>query len=142
MTNLIQILLVEDDELDIIDIKRSLDKLNILYQLHVAKNGEEAIDTLSGKKELPSDTLPDLVLVDINMPKMNGIEFLTVLRNTENWKNLRCFIVTTSSESVDKKAANALGVSGYIVKPLKLNNPASMDGLNLMIDLLNMKGAV
>jgi CheY-like chemotaxis protein len=139
MANVIQILLVEDDELDVIDIRRSLDKLNILYQLQLAKNGEEAIEILNRSNSFQAQPLPDLVLIDINMPKMNGLELLDVLRNNEKWKNLKCFVVTTSSENVDKKAAKQLGVSGYIVKPLKLNNPASMDGLNLMIDLLNMK---
>jgi CheY-like chemotaxis protein len=139
MEKLIQILLVEDDELDVIDIRRSLEKLGILYQLHVAKNGEEAIDTLKGHKTMPGGVLPDFVLIDLNMPKMNGLELLTVIRNTEEWKSLKCFIITTSSEGVDKKEANKLGVSGYIVKPLKLNNPSSMDAFNLMIDLLNMK---
>lgn len=139
MEKLVQILLVEDDELDVIDIKRSLEKLGILYQLHVAKNGEEAIEILSGKRSLPENTLPDFVLIDLNMPKMNGLELLTVIRNSEEWRSLKCFIITTSSEAVDKKDAQALGVSGYIVKPLKLNNPSSMDAFNLMIDLLNMK---
>ena len=140
MEKVIQILLVEDDDLDVIDIRRSLEKLGVLYQLHVARNGEEAINLLSRKKEgLPEDTLPDFVLIDLNMPKMNGLELLTVIRNTEEWRSLKCFIITTSSEAVDKKEAKALGISGYIVKPLKLNNPSSMDAFNLMIDLLNMK---
>lgn len=139
MEKLVHILLVEDDELDVIDIKRSLEKLGILYQLHVAKNGEEAVETLKGNKNLPENTLPDFVLIDLNMPKMNGLELLSVIRKTEEWKSLKCFIITTSSEAVDKKEAKALGISGYIVKPLKLNNPSSMDAFNLMIDLLNMK---
>jgi CheY-like chemotaxis protein len=140
MEKLVQILLVEDDELDVIDIRRSLEKLGILYQLHVAKNGEEAVDILSRKKgSLPDNTLPDFVLIDLNMPKMNGLELLSTIRNTEEWRSLKCFIITTSSEAVDKKEAKALGISGYIVKPLKLNNPSSMDAFNLMIDLLNMK---
>ncbi len=139
MEKLIQILLVEDDDLDVIDIRRSLEKLGVMYQLHVAKNGEEAVETLKGKRSLPEGSLPDFVLIDLNMPKMNGLELLSVIRHTEEWKNLKCFIITTSSEAVDKKEANKLGVSGYIVKPLKLNNPSSMDAFNLMIDLLNMK---
>lgn len=139
MNELIHILLVEDDELDIIDIGRSLDKLGILYQLHVARNGEEGIKTLEGKKDLPEGMLPHFVLIDLNMPKMNGLEFLTAIRNSDEWKNLKCFIITTASEATDKNAAHQLGISGYIVKPLKLNNPSSMDAFNLMIDLLNMK---
>jgi CheY-like chemotaxis protein len=83
--------------------------------------------------------LPDVLLVDINMPRMNGLEFLSIVRNTKEWKNLKAYIVTTSEEKVDKEEAERLGVSGYIVKPLKLNNPSSMDVFNLMIDMMNMK---
>jgi len=130
----IDILLVEDDPLDIIDITRQLDKQHIIYQLQTARNGEEAIRLLEEKEELP-----DIVLIDINMPKMNGLELLHTVRQNEAWKNLKCFIITTSDEKVDRRAAASLGVSGYITKPLKLNSPASMDAFNLMIDLINLK---
>ena len=135
MEKVIHILLVEDDELDIIDINRTLGKSGIMYKLQVANNGEEAITIL----EQQENVLPDVVLVDINMPKMNGLELLRVLREREEWKNLKCFIITTSEEKVDKEAAQKLQVSGYIVKPFKLNNPSSIDSFNLMIDLLNMR---
>nr|MBA2745497.1 response regulator [Flavisolibacter sp.] len=78
------------------------------------------------------------VLIDINMPRMNGIELLNTIRNTEEWKELKCFIITTSDEKVDKERANELGVSGYIIKPFKVNS-SSLDSFNLMIDLMNMK---
>ena len=139
---LVHILLVEDDDLDVIDIGRSLDKLGLIYQLHVGRNGEEGIDILEGKRSLPPGELPDVVIIDLNMPKMNGLEFLTIVRSNEKWKGLKCFILSTASEPADKKAVSNLGISGYIVKPLKLNNPASMDAFNLMIDLLNMKPAI
>jgi CheY-like chemotaxis protein len=133
----INILLVEDDQLDVIDIRRSLDKLNIQYQLHTAKNGEEAIDFLIGRAENGPMPLPDFVLIDINMPKMNGLELLETIRATDVWKHLRCFIITTSDEKVDRRKAESLQISGYIIKPLKLSSPSSMDAFNLMIDLLN-----
>jgi CheY-like chemotaxis protein len=130
----INILLLEDDHLDTMDIKRTLDKMNILYKITVAKNGEEGISLL---KEM--ERLPDVVLIDINMPRMNGFEFLEIIRNTEEWKHLKCFILTTSKEEAEKATARKLGTSGYIIKPLKLSNPSSMDAFNLMIDLMNMK---
>jgi CheY-like chemotaxis protein len=133
----INILLVEDDQLDVIDIKRSLDKLSIQYQLHTARNGEEAIDFLIGRSEDGPMPLPDFVLIDINMPKMNGLELLEQIRNTDVWKQLKCFIITTSDEKVDRTRAEVLHISGYIIKPLKLSSPSSMDAFNLMIDLLN-----
>jgi CheY-like chemotaxis protein len=135
---LINILLVEDDQLDTIDIRRSLDKLNLMYNLQIAKNGEEAIDMLNGNTETTLSGLPDVVLIDINMPKMNGLELLEVLRSHDVWKDLKCFIVTTSDEKVDRQTAQKLGISGYIIKPLKLNSPSSMDAFNLMIDLMNL----
>jgi len=130
----INILLVEDDPLDVIDISRQLDKQHIIYQLQTGHNGEEAIRLLEESVELP-----DIVLIDINMPKMNGLELLQTIRQREEWKSLNCFIITSSDEKIDRRAASLLGASGYITKPLKLNSPASMDAFNLMIDLINLK---
>lgn len=138
MDRIANILLVEDDQLDVMDIKRTLNKTGMMYQLHVAANGEEAIDMLSGKNDNQA-IVPDIILLDINMPRMNGLELLNVIRNTEEWKHIKCFIVTTSEEKVDREAAKKLGVSGYIVKPLKLSNSTTMDSFNLMIDLMNLK---
>jgi CheY-like chemotaxis protein len=139
MSKISTILLVEDDQLDAMDIKRSLDKLNVFYKLVVAKNGEEALDILKGVHQTRLDELPDIVLIDINMPRMNGLEFLQILRETPEWKGLRCFVITTSDEKIDRETAKKLGVSGYIVKPFKINNTSSIDSFNLMIDLMNMK---
>ena len=137
MEKIIDILLVEDDNLDAMDIQRTLDKMGILYRLNLAKNGEEALDILNGRT---GGSLPDVTLIDINMPRMNGIEFLNIVRNKEEWKRMKCFVITTSEERVDKEAAKSLGISGYIIKPFKINNPSSIDSFNLMIDLMNMKG--
>lgn len=136
MNKVVNILLVEDDHLDILDIQRTLDKFNIIHKLQIAKNGEEAVQVLENQS--PSER-PDIVLIDINMPKMNGLELLSILRNNESWKDLKCFMLTTSEDQLDKKVATDLGVSGYIIKPLKLNNPSSIDSFNLMIDLMNVK---
>jgi CheY-like chemotaxis protein len=136
----INILLIEDDNLDVIDMQRSLMKLNILHKTSVAKNGEEALDMLAFLDG--ENMMPDVILLDINMPKMNGIEFLSVVRNNPIWKELKVFMVTTSDEMVDREESRKLGISGYIVKPLKLNNPASMDSFNLMIDLMNLKSGL
>jgi CheY-like chemotaxis protein len=139
MNKVVNILLVEDDTLDILDIQRTMDKMNILHRMHVARNGEEAVDFLQHQDPDDPATSPDVVLLDMNMPKMNGLEFLASLRANQVWKDLKVFVVTTSEEKVDKEAAQKLGISGYIVKPLKLNNPSSMDSFHLMIDLMNIK---
>jgi CheY-like chemotaxis protein len=140
MINIVKILLVEDDELDVIDIKRNLDKLNITYQLTHARNGEEALYQLCNHGA--NNPLPDIVLLDINMPKMNGLEFLQVVRDTPDLQHLKCFVISTSDEKPDKDKAKKLGISGYIIKPFKINNAASMDAFNLMIDLMNLKTGV
>lgn len=134
----INILLVEDDTLDVMDARRTLDRMNILYKMQVAKNGEEALAYLNDISYEGSEK-PDIILLDLNMPKLNGIEFLSIIRQMEEWKDTKVFIITTSEEKEDKELTQRLGVSGYIVKPLKFNNPSSIDSFNLMIDLLNIK---
>src|SRR5687768_10996168 len=122
----INILLVEDDTLDVMDAKRTLDRMNILYKMHVAKNGEEALVYLKDISYNGGEK-PDIMLLDLNMPKLNGIELLTIIRQMEEWKDTKVFIITTSEEKEDKELTQKLGVSGYIVKPLKFNNPSSID---------------
>jgi CheY-like chemotaxis protein len=134
------ILLVEDDSLDIMDVERSLKKMNILHKLYVARNGKEALAMLRGQGADKITPPPSIIMLDINMPKMNGLEFLTELRQDEELKNIKVFIMTTSNQEEDRLAAADLGVSGYIVKPLKFNNKySSTDSFNLFIDLLNLK---
>lgn len=109
------ILLIEDDELDVISIERTLKKLDADYTLYVAHNGKEALALLT-KPEGP--VAPDVVLLDLNMPKMNGIEFLKFIREDTRLKHLQVFVMTTSSELSDRNLTDKLGVSGYIIKPL------------------------
>ena len=136
--NVINILLVENDTLVVMDARRTLDRMDILYKMHVVKNGEEALEYLSEVKQTGA-VRPDIILLDLNMPKMNGIELLSHIRKIDDWKETKVFIITTSEEKEDKELAQGLGVSGFIVKPLKFNNPSSIDSFNLMIDLLNIK---
>lgn len=136
--NVIKILLVEDDTLDVMDARRTLDRMGVLYKMQVSKNGEEALAYLK-EIEYSGIDRPDIILLDVNMPKLNGIEFLSTIRQTEAWKDVKVFIITTSEEKEDKEVTRKLGVSGYIVKPLKFNNPSSIDSFNLMIDLMNIK---
>lgn len=122
------ILLIEDDELDTISVERSLKKLEIKYVLHTAYNGLEALQML---RDTENPLVPDVILLDINMPRMNGIEFLKIIRTDDTLKDLKVFIMTTSSESNDRVTAEALGISGYIIKPLNYTDntkrPDSMD---------------
>lgn len=141
MDKVINILMVEDDTVDVMDARRTLDRMNILYKMDIAKNGVEALTYITNLNQ-SNRTKPDIILLDLNMPKMNGIEFLQALRQSESGKDIKVFIITTSDEKEEKERARGLGVSGYIVKPLKLNNPSSIDAFNLMIDLMNIKNKI
>lgn len=110
------ILLVEDDLVDVMNIKRAFRKHEIGNELHVASNGIEALELLRDREKLP--VLPRIVILDINMPKMNGIEFLQALRNDAALKHLTVFVLTTSNQERDRAEAYALNVAGYIVKPV------------------------
>jgi CheY-like chemotaxis protein len=127
------ILLVEDDELDVISIQRSLKKLDLPFELHTAYNGIEALAMLrekGDKKRL--ERLPDIILLDINMPKMNGLEFLEILRAEPDFRHIKVFVMTTSGEHHDRTESERLGISGYLIKPLNYNDnnkkANSMDG--------------
>jgi CheY-like chemotaxis protein len=125
MTNLINILLVEDDEVDIMNVQRAFRKNKISNPLYVVNNGLEALDALLGRQpgaEIPS---PGIILLDINMPKMGGIEFLVELRKQPALKSISVFVMTTSNEESDKVAAYNLNVAGYILKPLSFEGFAN-----------------
>jgi CheY-like chemotaxis protein len=112
------ILLVEDDQLDVISVERSLKKLDQNYELHTAYNGIEALEILRDNPE----NLPHLILLDLNMPKMNGIEFLKIIKDNNLYKHIDVFIMTTSGEEADRRTAEEFGICGYLMKPLNFNN--------------------
>lgn len=134
------ILLVEDEYLDIIQVQRELGKLNANCTLHTAFNGKEAIKMLKGYGPDKMDIQPDIVLLDINMPKMNGIEFLQELRDDQRLKDIPVFVMSTSWEEYDRSAAASYDVKGYILKPLSFdtyaNKESSMDTFNLLLEIL------
>ena len=110
----LSILLVEDDEVDIMNVKRAFKKNNIKNPIQVARNGLEAIELL----RKPGALLPKVIILDINMPRMNGIEFLKEIRKDDKLKMISVFVMTTSNEDSDKINAYDLNVAGYILKPL------------------------
>ena len=120
MTN---ILLVEDDEVDVMNVQRAFKKNNITNPLYFATNGIEALVMLRGNDNPPS--LPRerrMILLDLNMPKMNGIEFLRELRADPELKPIPVIVLTTSNEDRDKVEAYNLNVAGYILKPVTFSN--------------------
>lgn len=118
----IHILLVEDDEVDIMNVKRSFKKNDINYTLHVAHDGIEALEMLKGSDTVTAIPRPRVILLDINMPRMGGIEFLGALRADNSLKSISVFVMTTSNSDADIIDAYNLNVAGYILKPLSVDN--------------------
>jgi CheY-like chemotaxis protein len=116
---LVTILLVEDDMVDVMNVERAFRKNNIHNPLAHAKNGLEALGMLRGEDGFEKITpKPQIILLDLNMPKMNGMEFLKELRNDPELKAISVFVMTTSNDERDKFEAYNLNVAGYIIKPV------------------------
>ena len=116
---LLNILLVEDDEVDIMNVRRAFKKNNIANPLFVAGNGVEALQQLR-EGVIPRDRR--IVLLDLNMPQMNGIEFLRELRRDPELGLTPVIVLTTSNDERDRIEAYNLNVAGYILKPVTFNN--------------------
>jgi len=109
----VSILLVEDDKVDAEGVTRAIRKQKIANRIVHVQNGLEAIDALRSGTDIPK---PRLVLLDLNMPRMNGVEFLKFIRNDPEFKGEIVFVLTTSDLDEDRVAAYDLNVAGYIVK--------------------------
>ena len=117
---IVNILLVEDDEVDVMNVKRAFKKNNVTNPLFVCNNGLEALEFLRGQHPDSPPEIPKIILLDLNMPKMGGIEFLREVRKNDELKNISVFVMTTSNEDRDKVDAYNLNVAGYILKPLSM----------------------
>jgi len=116
----IPILLVEDDENDILITKRAFERYSLANELHVVRDGEEALDFIYKRGEYAESPLPDpgLILLDINMPRMNGIEVLRQLKGDPAKRAIPVVMLTTSRREQDMIESYSLGVNSYIVKPV------------------------
>ncbi len=120
---MINILLVEDDEVDVMNVQRAFKKNNITNPLFLASNGLEALSILRGSdKTINIPQARRIILLDLNMPKMNGIEFLRELRADKQLQSIPVIVLTTSNEDKDKVEAYKLNVAGYILKPVTFSN--------------------
>jgi len=108
------ILLVEDDQVDVMTVQRALKDLKVTNSLDIAGDGEQALAHLRD----PKNKKPCVILLDISMPRMNGIEFLRIAKQDKKLRQIPVVVLTSSKEEQDKVDSFDLGVAGYIVKPV------------------------
>jgi len=111
----VRILLVEDDLVDIMTTKRAFHELNISNHIETVSNGEEALNYLRN----PELKRPVIILLDLNMPRMNGIEFLKIAKDDNSLRQIPIVILTTSRHEADKLESFQLGAAGYFLKPIR-----------------------
>jgi CheY-like chemotaxis protein len=116
---MLNILLVEDDQVDVMNVKRAFDKNRILNPLQVASDGIQALEMLRSGS-IPSERR--IILLDLNMPRMNGIEFLRELRADPELRLIPVVVLTTSNDERDRIEAYNLNVAGYLLKPVTFVN--------------------
>ena len=114
MRNEKPILIIDDDLVDAMTIKRAFKDIDVTNRIDLVGNGEEALEFLRND----DNEKPALIFLDLNMPKMNGIEFLRILRQDDQLNMIPVIILTTSKDEHDKVDSFKLGIAGYIVKPV------------------------
>jgi len=109
------ILLVEDNKIEAMKVRRAFKKLGVVNDLHISPNGLEALSYLKEQEH----NLPGLILLDLNMPKMNGLEFLHEIKQDDNFKKIPVVVLTTSKNESDRMQSFEHSVAGYMVKPVR-----------------------
>jgi len=118
MRNTNPILLIEDDDVDAMTVQRAFKDLGLRNQLVHITNGRDALEYLRNN----SSTKPCIILLDLNMPQMDGIEFLKTVKADEILKMIPVVVLTTSKDTKDKVESFNLSVAGYMTKPLDYKN--------------------
>jgi CheY-like chemotaxis protein len=108
----VRVLLIEDDKIEVIKFKRAISSEFNDFTFTLANNGREALSILE-------NSFPDIILLDLNMPDTNGIDFLTIVKNISKLKHIPIIVLTTSNNVNDVKECYKLGIAGYILKSLK-----------------------
>ncbi|BAO75955.1 response regulator [Winogradskyella sp. PG-2] len=116
----LNILLIEDDIIEVMKLNRATSSLGLNHKIKEANNGEDALSILEQK-----DSLPDIILLDLNMPKINGTEFLRILKADHRLKYIPTIILTTSNNQRDLLECYKIGIAGYVSKPLKYEDYVS-----------------
>lgn len=114
MRKSLKVLLVEDDIIEVMKLKRVLENLKFDHKITQFEDGEEALLHLN-----TTNIFPDLILLDLNMARMNGIEFLKHVKSHKDLKHIPTVILTTSSNKKDVFECYQIGIAGYVLKPLK-----------------------
>jgi len=130
-TNSVTLLLVEDDEIDVEAIKRALEETKVVNPIRLARDGIEGLEILRGENGQEKIESPYVILLDINMPRMDGFEFLEQIRADEALMNSIVFMLTTSSSDSDMMRAYEKNIAGYIVKS------RAGDGFLKAVDMLD-----
>jgi CheY-like chemotaxis protein len=107
------ILLVDDDQVDVMTVQRIFKDLHVTNPLDITEDGEKALAYLRD----PKNQMPCIILLDIHMPRMNGIEFLRIVKQDEMLRRIPVIVLTASEEEEDKLDSFDLGVAGYMLKP-------------------------
>ncbi|MDD7914150.1 response regulator [Polaribacter ponticola] len=111
LTKELEILLIDDDRIEVMKLNRALGPESN-HSITIAQNGSEALDLLKNYQ-------PNIILLDLNMPDTNGIEFLSILKNNESLKHIPTIVLTTSNNNNDISECYKIGIAGYYLKPLK-----------------------
>ena len=120
MIKSLKILLIEDDVIEVMKFNRTIGSLKLSHKVIKANNGEDALKILENK-----NNRPDIILVDLNMPKINGIEFLNILKSDNVLRYIPAIVLTTSSNMKDLRECYEVGIAGYLLKPLKYEDYVS-----------------
>lgn len=114
MSRTLNILLIEDDTIEVMKFNRVLKTLELNHKIIEAANGEDALTILKEK-----EIIPDIIVLDLNMPRINGIEFLGILKSDDVLKYIPAIMLTTSNNHRDVMECYRIGIAGYVIKPLK-----------------------
>ncbi|MBE9503961.1 MAG: response regulator [Proteobacteria bacterium] len=117
----IEVLLVEDNPDDVEITKRAFAKGNLLNRLHIVRDGQEALDYLYGQGEYAEVPRPGLILLDINLPKVNGIDVLRKIKKDDDLREIPVVMLTVSKRDEDIVESYDLGVNSYIIKPVEFD---------------------
>jgi CheY-like chemotaxis protein len=116
-----ELLLVEDNAADVRLTREALGELQVQHRLMVAEDGLAALKYLTAEPDGEPANRPDLILLDLNMPRMSGLEFLAVVKSSEQFKSIPVIVLSSSAAQDDVSAAYRLNANSYMQKPLEID---------------------